>query len=50
MELNEALLIVAVIVILLAVPIYLEKHLSEKNKMIVSFIATLALTGMFTYT
>jgi ABC-type iron transport system FetAB permease component len=50
MELNEALLVVAAIVILVAVPIYLERRLTSKGKIIAHLIATIVLSGMFTYT
>jgi ABC-type iron transport system FetAB permease component len=50
MEWYEALLFVAVLVIFLAVPIYLERRLTPKSKTIVHLIATIVLTGFFTYT
>lgn len=48
MELKEALLIVAVVVILIAMPILVEKYFSAKAKIMFNLLGVLILIAMFT--
>lgn len=48
MELSEALLFVAAIVLIVFISIGMEKYFSPKGKLIVAIISMLFLVGMFT--